>query len=606
MHQNEWATAIDKFWGNSKPGSLVLLMLEPTLLKQAAKLHGVHFRTAEDAEADFLEAVRSYLSGKSVAWDPEPLRAGVPPRFLLQIAVQVYAACRMANDPNGNFTETAYYVQLERMVGKFGARELFSLNLQGEFHQRLWRERLPEWAEEKQLRLQLPPDKQGAGRHVQLPKSQAVLRVGDLKRLPMFFAHRGFVPYDPDNPDEMSNQLERLPEVLHKYKREVTYFSSWARQVLDDVQKNPIARMQIAEALEHWDGSLQLHNVGVRPSGSSAPSEAVWLSIRSRPNRLFGFTGVSGGRLKNLDRESFRAIITGKPVKGVSLLTLGGIAIFRYEEEHSCYKNCEVVEAGDNAILVAMPIATKLLGELISCDQIVSDSFAYSSHRSDIDETLEGLPIGYRLAKVKMVSSFPTYDAISDAWRPFLKKPRFGLALCGGLRVNRKEEWIQNAGPYLRFSGNQLPKSIEVDGNRIKVTAHVMHLDCLSKRGLHEIVARVDGKSVTKRFWVSVLESNPDPRMPDKAWAIGGETWPQYSIASQNETTNDPRLHGIRCEGLKPFSKQAFDPTIDDRLFAIRLLAGLTIDRSITGSSHPLSRYLLSRAEVQFDSGASR
>lgn len=603
MHQNEWATAIDKFWSNSKPGSLVLLMLEPTLLKQIAQLHGVHFRTAEEAEADFLEAVRAYLRGKSLAWSPEPLQPGAPPRFLLQVAVQVYAASRMADDPDGNFTETAYYVQLERMVGEFGARERFNVNDQGECHQRLWRERLLEWASAKQLKLDLPTDKFGAGRHVQLPKSQAVLRVGDLERLPKFFAHRGFVPNDPDNPDEMSNQLERLPKILQLYRGDGTYFSRWARQVLDDERKFPIAAKQISDALRHWDGSLYIRNAGLRPTGPDTPTETLWLSIRPSPNRLSGSTRDSVGRFKTLDRESLRSLVMGEPVNGLSLLSREGIAAFRYEEDCASYKNCEVLEAGDKAILIAMPHATRLLRELIWCDYIVSDSVTYSSQSSDIDEELQGLPSDHLLAKAQMVNSFPTYDAIPDAWRPFLTKPTFGISLCGGLRINRKEEWIEGAGPYLRFSGNQLPEFILVDGVRIYVTEHVMHLECLSTIGVHEIVARVPGKSVTKRFSVSQLESNPDPQMPTAAWTIDGATWPQYSSVTSNESPNNPRIHGIRCEGLKSVPKQPCYPSNHDRLLAIRLLTGLTPGRPILQSSHPLSQHLLRHVGLRVDSG---
>ena len=171
----------------------------PVPLSPVPKLAGKAFPSVEEAETDFLHAVRTYLDGKRARpWHPEPLSPNIPPRFLLQIAVQVYAASKMADDPEENFTETAYYPQLERLIGDLGAKERFNLNDQGQNHQLLWRERLPEWAKQKNLTIELPEDRSGAGRHVRLPKSQAVLRIGDLVRLPMFFRRSGLKPFDSD------------------------------------------------------------------------------------------------------------------------------------------------------------------------------------------------------------------------------------------------------------------------------------------------------------------------------------------------------------------------------------------------------------------------
>ena len=116
MTPNEWANAIDSYWGASKARSRVIMMLEPVLLREIARIRGFEFSTKEDAEADFLNAILNYLSGKASAWSPEPLHPDTPPRFLLQIAVQVYAASKMADDPNGEFTEAAYYIQLKKLV----------------------------------------------------------------------------------------------------------------------------------------------------------------------------------------------------------------------------------------------------------------------------------------------------------------------------------------------------------------------------------------------------------------------------------------------------------------------------------------------------------
>lgn len=152
MEQNSWANALDKFWGNLEPGSRALLMFEPSLLMDVADLAGLDFETVEAAETSFLQTVRTYIRGKARGpWDAEPYRPGTPPRFLLQIAVQVYAASKMADAPDGHHTSAAYYVQLEELVGDSGAKKRFNANDQGEYHQTLWRRRLVEWAKQKEL-----------------------------------------------------------------------------------------------------------------------------------------------------------------------------------------------------------------------------------------------------------------------------------------------------------------------------------------------------------------------------------------------------------------------------------------------------------------------
>jgi len=59
MDQNSWANAFDQFWGDLEPGSRALLMLEPLLLMHVAELAGLNFDTAEEAESNFVQTVRT-------------------------------------------------------------------------------------------------------------------------------------------------------------------------------------------------------------------------------------------------------------------------------------------------------------------------------------------------------------------------------------------------------------------------------------------------------------------------------------------------------------------------------------------------------------------
>jgi hypothetical protein len=572
-------------------------MLEKVLLRQVAQTRNVHFVTKEDAEKDFLRAVTTYLRGKINVWEPEQLVYHTPPRFLLQIAVQVYAASQMANDSEGDFTENAYYVQLELLLGDLGARERFNTYDQGHYHQKLWRERLVEWAKSKGLLLDLPQDYQGAGRHVQLPKSQSVLRVSDLERLPQFFSYRGFTPIDGENPQEMTTQLNRLTKELKSLRTDTTCFTRWAREVLQDERKFPIAKQQIADALLNWDGSLMIRDAGVRSQRKPKSDLSVWLAIRTRPTRLCSFLGSNTTNLKPFNTDLLSDYTSGKPVMGANLISSDGITVFQFQEEYSAYQNCGTVQAGDRVLLLADPQAKRLLTQLLSCTDIVCDADIYSSFTSYGDEPLIGLPSGYRLANLRMARSFPSYDAIPEIWRPFLRKPRFGLTLFGGLR-DSNNRWIQGAGPSLKIIGNNLPKTINIDGDSIAIANHVIQHERLSLSGPHKIIASADGNTITKQFEVVHPVSQPDPALPRKAWRFLDGQWPSFSNYKDDNAAPTANLYGVRCIGFEARSQAETQTPINDHLLAIKLLIRSRVDNQNRPdqSTIPLLQYLFRRS----------
>lgn len=592
MDHNGWAIALDQFWGNPDLGGRALFMLEPTLLMHVAEHGGEEFNSVDDAEADFLRAVNVYLRGKVAGpWYPEPYRRGTPPRFLLQAAVQVYAASRMADAVDGDYTDQAYYVQLERLVGDAGSGE--RVNDQGKYHQDLWRVRLVEWAFDKGLKLELPPDKPGAGRHVQLPKSQAALRVGDLERLPLFFSRCGFRPLNEDDPKAMLAQVKNVRDRLRSFRSDYLCFSSWAQRVLGDDRKFPIAAIQVEEALKTWDGRLHLRDAGLRKSLRSRPKHWVWISILSRRQTLRVVAGASAAG-KSIDTDSLSSLLQKCPVGEVKLDVRDGLAVFRYEEEEDAFKQSEFLEAGDRALFIAGPKAGYSLSRILDEKTMYRDAAVYAAERNDDFDHLDGIPSGCCVAELQVVDPLPRSEDICAHWLQFLRTPRSGLLLRGGLRMDRTERWIAGAGPYLKISGGHLPTYIKVDGQRFNISDRIVRLNRFSTSGNHEIRAAFDGQLFVKQFSVGLPKSLIAQDFPSRCWQFADGKWPIYGETASEESNlaHAPRLSGVRGDGLA--AGHTSHPECNDRMLSIRLLAGLPMkELAALQSRHPLVRHLL-------------
>jgi hypothetical protein len=596
MDQNRWANALDEFWGDPEWGGRALFMLEPSLLMHVAELGGEEFESVDAAEADFLRAVNVYLRGRAAGpWYPEPYRPGMPPRFLLQAAVQVYAASKMADAADGDYTDRAYYVQLQHLVGDAGASERFNVNDQGEYHQVLWRVRLNEWAISKGLVLELPPDKYCAGRHVQLPKSQAALRIGDLERLPRFFSRCGFRPVDEDDPSAMLAQVKTVRDRLRRFRSDNLCFTSWAQRVLSDDRKFPIAAIQVEEALKTWDGRLHLRDAVLRKTNRSRPNHWVWISIITRRQALRVVAGASPTTGRVIDTESLSKLLASRTVGEARLHMRDGLAVFRYEEEENAFKQSEFLEAGDRALFIAGPNAWNSLDRILNEETIYRDSVTYTGDLSNEFDQLYGIPNGCFVTELHVVDPLPAVDEIREDWLQFLRTPRSGLWLGGGLRMDRKERWIAGAGPYLKISGSHLPTYIIVDGQRVNISGRIVRLDNFSTHGNHEIRAAFDGQLFVKQFSVGLPESSIGKEFPSRCWQFFDEQWPIFGASDSEVSDVDrgPRLSGVRGLGLAAQDRSPHSEC-DDRLVLIRLLAGFPFKELATmQSQHPLARHLI-------------
>ncbi len=606
MGPNDWANALDHFWGDLEPGSRALLMLEKSSLVEVAGYVGVQFDNDDEAEEDFLAAVKCYLGRRCHrTWDPEPYVPGRPPRFLLQLAIQVYAASKMAADPDGHFTDRAYHPRLEELIGEQLSKRRFNLNEQADYHQKLWRERLMEWVSHKQLELTLPEDGSRYRNHVSLPLSQMVLRASDLQQLPVFFCEAKFEPvYVAADESLDHSNLNRIRSELGWRRYDSHCFSKWARTVLQDDYKFEVAVHQIEEALRTWDGRLWLSPSRRRENGTTKKSHWLWLSISPGRYGLKGWRGRSLPSATRVSQSELGKLFSGVAVDEFGLAMHDGIALFRYEEDDAAFKDAPYIDAGDRGLLVVGPHFKGNWNQLLSGDAVFRCPKLYASEESSSSEQIRGIPSGCMLLEFQVVERLPAIESVPEIWRPFLRLPPAGLSLAGGLRVGRRERFVVGAGPRLKISGNTLPRFVTVDGEKVPVTSRTLQLDQFSARGTHEIVAIIDGRTISKRFEVINPTSAVPPGMPERGWWITAEKWPEWvsdgeaaSEASTVVETKDsqPRLFGVMSQGLGP-AGMAKMPVEDARLTAIRLLVGMpSVNGMNTQCSHPLVRYLLTK-----------
>ncbi len=135
MDYDDWSKALSKYWlGVSSDGEAVLA-LEPLILVDVAKQIGVEFECSDDAVSSFIAAVRKcQMLGRP--WRVETATGKRAPRFLILIAIQVFAASQM-DDAAGEYTSRAYYVQLGKLVGDRAMGANFAAD-HGEEHRALW------------------------------------------------------------------------------------------------------------------------------------------------------------------------------------------------------------------------------------------------------------------------------------------------------------------------------------------------------------------------------------------------------------------------------------------------------------------------------------
>ncbi len=472
----------------------------------------------------------------------------------------------------------------------------------GDDHQRLWRERLLEWANGKNGQVHLPDDRNGSGRHVQLPRSQAALRLSEIKALPRFFQRCGFRPGKSADANEVEARLRSL-------RHDPAVFPhAFTRIVLKDELRFPVACRQVIQALNAWDGRWQIP-VASRRSEKHISREDCWLAISLSRGRLISKCGTDLATSRLVSTDELCRLFEGETIDGEMKLTVhDDLSMFRYNTDDLAFKNSDCVEPGDRCLLAATPRALITAQRLLQDATIVQKDRSFHSVDDGVDTydgiALEGIPAGCQLLEITIENTLPHPEFVSEGWSKFLRTPAPRLVPSGGLRISKKRVWMVGAGPYIRVVGNRLPGSIIVDGVTSSLAGRTFPHDLFSDYGDHHVSAVIDGQETTCHFRIRDSLASAASTDPVGAWVFRDHKWPQFETIIPSE---DGEEVGVRISGVQIWGDDA-DPSAKDtddkdRLEAIRLLAYRARVSNGGGhnepAEHPITRQLQRRAVVQ-------
>ena len=422
--------------------------------------------SADEAEGDLMaataEAYRTLARPSGVHWrDPLSGFAGLyvgSPIALPFLVVSVIAASRM--ETGQRVTASNYYDRLGQVLG-------YDLNPPPSFVSETFRDLWEETARwlPAPSRLHLPP----AG-FVDIPQEHVLLREADLDRLDRYFDARRF----------------QARELLPPERLEAS-FTAWAgnnltglaRQALGDVRRPAILR-QVSQELSRWDGSVRENDKTER---TAAFSRAATLELRLYPMRLGqyeiqiaaaqpdGFPdtfpnvlGVAGTDLEAdgagayspipINTEEARQALARKVKDGwqTALLWEGRRLRLSAPERAAI----PFRESEDDVALVAAPSLPLRASAHLLCHESVAVA---------VEHYLDAAcgPLGYRRTTKTLLPGWVFFQdvRVNDA-RVELPEPISHLKpetdvevrFEGGLRLGRGQEWLCQAPPSLRFSGD--------------------------------------------------------------------------------------------------------------------------------------------------------
>lgn len=571
MQYDEWNEAIGRyFFGPEKAGMLVFLTVDPETLHSLASKRTVLPISIREAVEDFSSAVHNRICRMWPWWHfSEPL-PDCYPDLLGLIAIQVLAVYKMQD--SGDWTGKAYWIRLRELL-KADRSSYMPLGLKPDTHQWLW-EKYADWVNRIQQGrwgyVQLHDDTGGV-RHIQLPKSQALLRLEDLNHLDRFFGVMGLQPDEASNPDI----LHTVADGIGRYKDDLKVFSSHARRVLADQDRFWIACEQIVNHLELWDGVTAEEERQSSVKSSYKQGRRIWLDIRKV--RFSNTCELKGGLLSKADHERLPDCLLSEALARPSKFGWKLLApiLTVWDEMNRAFVERRTAAPGEEVVTLFKMDNFRLCFDDIaepgtrSCYYGVS--YKAASSWLPQAQPLSDLPDGWLVIRLRIRENLKREDINHSAWNKLVQLDGGALKPVGGLRLSR-QVWMEGAGPEIEFIGSNHPTRVWINGQPTSVGDNSLQSSLLDTPGVHRIVDRE--RHCQLRIKVESPSRGAVPQ-PLYGWRRSETGWPEPTQIHKNHSENDPLIIGPAIRGEWPSALPSESDQISRRQYLdMAVLAG--------------------------------
>ena len=439
----------------------------------------------DEAEENFRVTVAQKYASLSSLWSDPISRLSAErdpdgrPLCAAFLGVCVLAAERM--------TVTGYYAALRKALNQPGQFNLPLLGFVKESFEDAWLLTLGNWLRKQGLYVQPPPADQQ--RFVRLPKMHALLRAGDLSKLPEFFVHCGYRPASPRAEARLGNDFDRW---LGSYQSRITEIGKTAWR---DRYRRPGILKQILRVLERWDGSAREFSRGNAVQRCYASlhldmnPERVLFQARRKPGFPNNFP-FAGGTLKAVDEEHYQDLLVpavfssqlAQPFDhavGSHRLSFRGACIFAFVNEGAGmgYDQSEQLLLGENC---ATLFRTRLADAVRAFLRTITDD---DLTRRNLDKSLSGWSVfaDFRPTCVRFAPGELAPLGVETKQYP---------RLSGGLRLGLEQTWLEEAPPVRIEAVGEHDGQATVDGAPLMLQdgrfADISGLNW--EAGLHEVI----------------------------------------------------------------------------------------------------------------------
>jgi len=331
------------------------------------------------------------------------------PSYFGLLALQSYAAFLMHNDEE--FTENAYIKRFETLLGnKSRSQQLFRgiSNDKLYLQDKIWKS-AKEYILSKGYLSNLPEPKERAGRNVQYPKSQALLNMEDLRSITAFFKNINLQ-------SEGNFSINSFISLLESYDlRGGDYLTIRAKKLFEEEMNRSSLFAQIFNFYQLWDGAVYLKDRELLKEVETYPLILFW----EEQELIYGEQDPINVDLKNVFTQlgdigfesHYRKLLIFKTIP-------------QYPND---FQLTRFIEVGQEVVF----IVDKNLQPRV---------FGYISERG------EKLAFGNHVA-IRFIIKERDLDGLLER---YIKA--YPIKLKHGLRLGRKNVWLEGAGPIVSFT----------------------------------------------------------------------------------------------------------------------------------------------------------